>query len=284
MLRLAPIASRLDEARRHLSDPCHGKLRLHLAQWADQCASDSRAGLRWTSSQDYLCLESGGALTIDGGGEPWTLDPMCVSLSVGRFAQEAAGIRWVGSMMPVLPEAWAAVAIRTVRGGCGRGDPALLDRYFDSNVPMGNHSHFLLALVLNDSRPAVHTVGVDLAIATIDDRRLDPDCIGRAVGELTGTGCVAPPRWARTFRDVAGSSALHRDVVIGILETAVAIARPKAPQDMLGMLELLETLLLEAQRPLANPDTRAALDLIKGSSKTARAASRLLALEEQSSS
>ena len=291
MLRLAPVPSRLTQASEILKGRRHRKVRDHLRQWAEKCANDSVAGVRWTSSSYVagtythysLRLEDDGVVTTSATSEIISVYSSQWGSFSGVFTQDLAGIRWVGSLVPGLPEAWARAGISTIGPTyspkeVAHGDPALLDRYFDPTMPMGESVHLLLALMLNDARSAVFPVAVDLAIASILDSRLDADRLGQYIGDLTGTGCVTPPRWARTLRDVAGHSPVHVDAVVRVLGRAIATAEPRAPHDVLALLELFESLLLETRQTLSDLDTRGALSRFTGTSKTARAASRILNL------
>ncbi len=297
MLRLAPIPARLAEACALLTDPADQGIVDCLHEWSQRCIADSTAGIAWTTrtttSHGYTHHE----LVIDGADAVaalagWRvaehhLIPSALSLAV-PLAIDQAGIHWVDTIVPGLPEAWARSAVVRIGSTYGSadttsGEPALLDRYFDAHVPMGSSVTFLLALTLNDARRPVASAAVDLALLAISDRRLDAAGLGVDIGELIGTGCVTPARWARTLREVSLGGSVHCDAVVQVLERAIARARPRKPGDLLGLLELLEALLIEDGRSLLAPDTRAALERCTGAGKTARAAARILVLDARAS-
>jgi hypothetical protein len=157
------------------------------------------------------------------------------------------------------------------------GDPAFLERFFDHAVDLGDDANLLLALGLNDSRAAVRTMAVDVTISALDDGRLDPRGLGAQVGRLATSGLVTPSRWVRSLADLATPN--HRDAVEQLLEQSFAVCEPRKPQDLLGLLELFESLALESGAALTDDAARASLSAIAGSSKTAKAAARVLALE-----
>ena len=100
----------------------------------------------------------------------------------------------------------------------------------------------------------------------------------KCIGKLASTGVVTPSRWGRTLGNIAAASPACRAVAIDALERAIAVAEPRRPQDLLALLELLETLLLDSGTTVGSAPTRAALQDFGGSSKTASTARRLLAI------
>jgi Family of unknown function (DUF6493) len=286
MLRLAPIQDRLTQAARILKGWRHRKVRDHLHRWAEMCSGDSAAGVRWTSSSslggDYTYHHLRLVDVVTTGASDLLSSYLPRTLS-GIFTQEPAGIRWADSLVPALPEAWARAGVWTIgptysRREVAHGDPALLDRYFDPTMPMGESVHLLLALMLNDARSTVFPVAVDLAITSILDHRLNAAQLGHNIGDLTGTGCVTPPRWARTLGDVSAHSAAHLNAVLLALDRAIARAEPRVPHDVLALLDLFESLLLESRQTVCALDTREALSRLTGTTRTGRAAARILNL------
>lgn len=292
LVRLAPQDRDLADARRRLSGSTAIPpwVSSWLEQWADHCSEDASRPGAWTWSVEEHSWGTRYRLDVERAGRFSPTDsPAQVTNGHPRWArhelQDPAAMRWAGSLVPALPAAWARVGAVTIGPTSGsrevaHADPARLDRFFDPDVPLGDDPHLLLAFALNDHRPAVQTVAVDLAIAAIDDGRLDPDRLGRQIGRLAGTGLVTPSRWGRSLGDVAGHRPAHRDAVARALEVAVAVAEPQKPQDLLTLVERWETVLLESGRAVTDPAARAALAAFTGGSKTARTAARLLALEQ----
>ena len=286
LLRLRPDRDRLGEARRML--PADDAVAQWFEQWAEQCERDATRPSSWscltrtTRGYTFRELHVGGLGTLTPPS--WPLPVALGSARSRRFASDPAGVAWMGSLIPGLPASWARLAASTIGPTIGirdvaHGDPAFLERLFDQEVHLGDDANLLLALALNDQRAAVRTVAVDVTLAALDDGRLDPRGLGVQIGRLASNGLVTPSRWVRSLADVAGATCDHRAAVEQVLEQAFAIADPPKPQDLLGLLELFETLALDSGGTLTNAAARATLSRIAGTSKTAKAAARVLALE-----
>ena len=287
LLRLAPDRDRLREARGLL--PGHDPVARWFEEWAGHCERDATRPSAWscttrTTARGHtfreLHVEGLGTITPPSWPVPVTLG----SGRWGRFASDASGVAWMGSVIPGLPATWARLGACTIGPTSGlrdvaHGHPALLERFFDQDVVLGDDASLLLALALNDQRAAVRTVAVDVTISALDDRRLDPRGLGEQVGRLASTGLVTPSRWVRPLADIADATTDHRAAVLQGLEHAFAVCEPRKPQELLGLLELFETLALDSGRALTDGVARASLSRVAGTSKTAKAAARVLALD-----
>ena len=266
LLRLPPDRDSLREARRML--PADDAAARWFEEWAEQCERDAARPSSWscanrTTTRGYTFRE----LRVDGlrhhhpalrGLSPVTLG----SARWRRFASDAAGVAWMGSLIPSLPASWARLGASTIGPTSGlrdvaHGDPAFLELWFDHDVRVGDDANLLLALALNDQRAAVRTVAVDVTISALDDGRLDPRGLGMQVGRLASSGLVTPSRWVGSLADVAGVTSDHRAAVLQALEQAFAIADPRKPQDLLGLLELFEALALDSDATLTDDAARA---------------------------
>ncbi len=289
LLRLAPEPRRLNEARSALSGQRHRGARRWLEQWEEHCERDATRSGHWTCTSrtspggyTFHDLHLDGMESITPAGAP-----VEVTLRSGRwrrFAQDPAGVLWVGSIIPGLPAAWARLGASSIGPTYGprdvsHGDPAYLERFFDHAAPLGDDAYLLLALSLDDQRASVRTVATDVVIGALEDGRLDPASVGRQIGRLSSTGLVTPARWGQSLADVASAAPANRGAVMRCLEQAVAVAEPRKPQDLLPLLELLETLALESATQVTDAAARTSLTRITGTSKTAETAGRLLALE-----
>lgn len=287
LLRLAPDVRRLREARSGLRG--HERVARWLEGWAEHCERDASREAGWSASS--WTASSGSTyhdLHVDGldAITPRT-SPLTVTLVPGRwrrFAQDAAGVEWMGSIIPGLPGAWARIGASTIGPTYGirdvaHGDPAYLERFFDAEAPLSGDAQLLVALALNDQRASVRTVAVDLCVATFGDGRLVPCDLGSQIGRLASTGLVTAARWGPPLADVAAASPGHRRAVLECVQRAVAVAQPRKPQDLLTLLELFETLALETAGAVGDEAARSALTALTGTSKTGRTAARLLALE-----
>jgi len=285
LLRLRPDRDRLREACRML--PADDAVAQWFEQWAERCERDAARPSSWScathTARGYTFRE----LHVEGLGSvtppSWPL-PVSLGSARRRFASDPAGVAWMGSLIPGLPASWARLGASTIGPTNGirdvaHGDPAFLERFFDPEVLVGDDGNLLLALALNDQRAAVRTVAVDVTISALDDGRLDPRGLGVQLGRLASSGLVTPSRWVRSLADVAGTTCDHRTAVELALEQAFAVANPPKAQDLLGLLELFETLALDSGATLTDVGARASLSRLAGGSKTANAAARVLALE-----
>lgn len=297
ILRVAPVASRIREAVQLAgrSRQVSKDVRTCLEGWAQWCSRDADRASDWTSTSEIhrYGTNSYTHYQLHIAGTDDVITPKSAPLAVrlqssrwgvlsGRYSHDPVALRWVGSLVPGLPGRWAcagADAIGTTHGTkeVQHGDPGVFEAFFDPDVPLGGDAHLLLALGTNDPRAEVHSVAVDLAVAAASDARLDPTRFGGEIGRLSSTGIVTPARWGKTLRAIAEASPQHRTVVRLALEEAVAVMETRKPQDVLALLEALETLLLEDRISLTRADTRAKLGAMVGASKTGKTATRLLA-------
>jgi Family of unknown function (DUF6493) len=299
LLRLAPDTNRLEEASTTLRNFVDGvevppEVLGWIDGWTTRCQADEQP-MVWsgeplidTTYTHYpLKVQNLPSFVAPGGITITTEANTYWSALFGEFGHDLVGVRWLSTVLPGLPATWARIGAMAIGATYGtkevaHGDPGFLDRWFDPSTTFGSCAHFLLALAINDGRMVVHSVAVDLCVATIADARFDPVEFGTQIGNLASTGVVTPARWGRSLRDVAATSSLHRAQILRSLEVAVAEARPRKPQDLLALLELLETLLLESSELLRLPTIPNVLAEITGSSKTAKVAARLLTLCEPS--
>ena len=300
LLRTAPDADRIGRALSHAgtSPRVPESVRTMLAGWPQWCRADDHRATGWTvtttSSKigertywhhqlhvvgaDDVLTPAGAPLTVRLKSSRWG------SLS-DRYCNDRVGLWWTGSLLPGMPGRWACAGADAIgatydSGDVQHGDVGLFEAFFDADVPLGGDAHLLVALGTNDRRPAVHSLAVDLAVASVADGRLDHVRFGQEIGRLASTGVVAPGRWGTTLRSVADAGAAHHVFVRLAFEDAMATARPRRPQDILGLLELFETLLLEDGVTVTRPEARVALASLAATSrtsKTASAAARILA-------
>ncbi len=297
LLRVAPVAARIDGALKLAgrSPRVTTNVRAWLEGWAAWCGRDADRASAWSSTSEtneygnqsvthVQLLVSGADDVITPKGAPLAvrLQPGRWGALSGRYSHDPAALRWVGSLVPGLPGRWACAGADAIGATSGikdvqHGDRAVFEAFFDPDVPLGGDAHLLLALGTNDPRPEVHGVAVDLAVAAASDGRLDPGRLGGEIGRLSSTGVVTPARWGKTLPALAEAGPRQRVLVRYALEEAVAVMQPRKPQDVLALLEVLETLLLEDRIALTRADARANLEAMVGASKTGKTAARLLA-------
>ena len=174
-------------------------------EWAERCERDATRPSSWscatrTTTRGYtfreLHVEGLGTITPPSWPSPVTLG----SARWRRFASDAAGVAWMGSLIPGLPASWARLGASTIGSTNGfrdvaHGDPAFLERLFDQDVRLGDDANLLLAARAERPTLAVRTVAVDVTISAHDDGRLDPRGVGEQVGRLASSGLVTPACW-----------------------------------------------------------------------------------------
>ncbi len=297
LLRVAPLPARIGDAVQLAgrSRQVPKDVRTFLDGWAVWCGRDADRVSGWSSTSEThrYGKETFTHYQLHIAGTDDVITPKGAPLSVrmqssrwgalsGRYSNDPVALRWVGSLVPGLPGRWAcagADAIGTTYGTkeVQRGDRGVFEAFFDHDLPLGADAHLLLALGTNDPRPEVYGVAVDLAVGAASEARLDPARLGGEIGRLSSTGVVTPTRWGKTLRSIAEAGPQHRTLVRLALEEAVAVMEPRKPQDVLALLEALETLLLEEGVLLTRADARAKLETMVGASKTGKTATRLLA-------
>lgn len=300
LLRVVPRDDRIGEAVQLAgrSRKVPKEVRSVIGSWVEWCRRDAERVSSWsTTSETHRYADQSYThhwLHVAGADDVFTPKRMPLAVRLhsprwgalsGRFSHDPVAMRWVGSLIPGLPGRWACAGADAIGATAGtkevqHGDPGVFEAFFDPDVPLGGDAHLLLALGTDDPRSAVSGVAVDLALAAADDGRLDPIRLGGEIGRLASTGVVTPARWGRTLRAVADAGPEHRALVRLALEEAVAVVEPRRPQDVLALLEALETVLLEDGIPLTRADTRATLEAMvrtSATSKTGKAATRLLA-------
>lgn len=291
LLRVAPDRAGLELLAAALPDDrrATAAVRAWCTAWASVVHDDRAGSVSWSAPTQHHGEYAWCELSVDGidaAVRSTGLRPMRVVVGRwgGRFAQDPAGVAWMGSIVPWLPSAWARLGVATIGATAGvrdvaHGDVGYLERWFDPAVPWTDAVHLLVALALDDARSGVAAAAVDLAVAGWRDGRVDASVLGRHVGALASTAAVTPARWGRTLGEVAATGPDERDAVVEALVAAVAVAEPPRPQTMLALLELLESLVLDTGATIDDPSARAALARCTGGGKTAKVAARLLALE-----
>lgn len=154
---------------------------------------------------------------------------------------------------------------------------AYVSALFDDNRCWGDMANLLLCLSLISKSTDTRGFAVDAAIAGVETGRADSTKIAVVFGELALGGFLKPNRLAEALQQIAIVSSLHRWWV------AVAVTKMIAAfEGMPKGAHFFFDLALECLTPIGAtvPDaTRDFLQTVKGSSKAAKMAKELLALE-----
>jgi hypothetical protein len=150
----------------------------------------------------------------------------------------------------------------------------------DPDTPLTRIGRDMLCLGLNARDVAEGQMAVDLLIAAITDGRVTGPSLGMAMPRLLYSGFVKPKRWATRLTEAARQSPLHAQTVRLALEQALSDGEVTVPRDVHALMELLYELCVEASEAVTKVETRNFLSDIKGNSKAAQLARKLLAREE----
>jgi hypothetical protein len=149
---------------------------------------------------------------------------------------------------------------------------------FDVNTPLRELSTWGVIRALSDHWPFHRAMGVDLSIAAIEDGRWDPSKAGRMIA----VEIYFANRFTKTLTEIAAVSHLHAFQIAHSLIAMLAHRPLNRPSSFAGLLELLYELLEEVQIKLEDATAREYLESIKGSSKAAKCAKRILSFEPDS--
>lgn len=302
LLRLAPSQNRLDEALAILEQSAStpAEVTAWVKGWFEYCRELESHAVAWhehVSVNQYgyrfigmdvtrsAIINPLGTQHAPALAEPWMMS-----------SADHAGISLCTSLAPGLPALIAEFGIRSTGSTVGPAryqydTVGVLDPYFDDAAPLGDAAHLLLALNLNKPTPIARATAIDLAIAASQDNRLDPVLLGKHIGALSRTAVVIPSRYGAVLEEIAGAID-HPYAIVEVLESAVAtvVATTDAadpatrPRQMLNMLEVFESLVVELGCDLSPAALVALTSLSKASktSKTAKAARRILLLVKAS--
>ncbi|WP_410612181.1 DUF6493 family protein [Amycolatopsis sp. lyj-109] len=147
-------------------------------------------------------------------------------------------------------------------------DRVCLPPYLDRPHTPGFSGTLLLAAALNTKRSTAAQWGVDVVLSLLETRLLGPRALGAGLAVLGNA--LTPTRLVKRL-DVVASE--HPVAVLSVVDTLL----PALDRSMKGVFALLELAadLAERGAGTVSPDTRDWLSAFSGSSKSAKAASRL---------
>jgi hypothetical protein len=146
-------------------------------------------------------------------------------------------------------------------------------------TPLGWSSNALLAVALTEKNTVTSAAAVDLFLEAAADGRLDPQDVGRHLAMLTNSEVSKAARFAKALTPVVGMSPLIAERV-GQMICSWLSHIDAQPRDLGTVLETLELACSAAGRGVEDP-ARAQLEAASsGSSKRAKSARRLLAIDD----
>lgn len=199
-----------------------------------------------------------------------------------RDWDDAALRRWALVAFPRhrgLLEAQTAYAVSQGIDAGGTDFPEIGRAALNADRPFDWATHALVAAALLASSETMAATGVDMFEAGANDGRLDASLVGTLIRQLTAAGFGNNARAATRLRPLAAGSLIEADQVRRCL-VAWLIEGTDAPRDAHAVLEVLELACDTAAAGIRSAPARAVLEhLASGSSKRAKSAKRLLALE-----
>jgi Family of unknown function (DUF6493) len=171
----------------------------------------------------------------------------------------------------------------------------------EPDVPLMPMARLLIAVGLHAKLPELAGLATDVAIAAIDDGRIDAAQLGESLrtvwrweaarstrepsrgGKSAGSsvGFAKSNRWAKSLGDVIRASSLHAHVVACALEQVLAdkVTGRRASASVVPLLELLREASVTCGRAVS-AEVRAYLKKIGTSGKTGRVVKSLLELQD----
>ncbi len=198
-------------------------------------------------------------------------------------ATSVAAIRELQALWPLGQESCFAIAAGELAGNLDWWEArwwnrTWLEPLLDPDVPLRPMALLVLVLELAAKEPGEQGFATDIAVAAINDGRLDGIKLGSLMAELLPTGLIKAARWAKSLADVARSSPLHAEVVRVAVSRSLRGNIKKLPKDLHALVDLLKELVAETETPV-DADARNFLTRISGSTKLAKATKAILACD-----
>ena len=146
----------------------------------------------------------------------------------------------------------------------------------DPDLPLKPMALLLLVLGLAAKEPGEQGLATDVAIAAINDGRLDGAKLGTGLTQLIATGLIKAARWAKALENVSRASTLHAEVVREAIVRSLRGDPASMPKDLHALVEVLKELVVESQSAIDGA-AREFLEQLSGSGKLAKSAKSILA-------
>jgi len=210
-----------------------------------------------------------------------TRDVKAIVLGIRTWGEDDQ--RWAVSAAPGYVEL-AALPALAASLSYGRVPMAVaLEPVLDPDQTVGQVFSLLLAIALTCDDATTQIVAQDSYVVLIDDGRLDVEQTASALASFIAAGRAKTNRVAEGLKIIAGAGDLHGDEICRMLDLVVANLTD-APANAHTLLELSHELHVVYGRTVANERTRSNLEAwSSGSSRRAKAANQLLAVEDRPS-
>jgi hypothetical protein len=200
--------------------------------------------------------------------------------------EDALGARWLMTLLPAFPEIQFARALSAIVDFVDvnpyRHPEVVLEWMLDPGVPLRDPAWTAVAAALLAKSPDLRRAATDVAVATVEDGRFDPERLGHGIAWLCTNGIGTLTRIEAPLRDAARVSPLHAVQVLRALE-AFLVGCPSEQKHLHVPLGLALDLAVGAGISLDSEAARLVVERIAGSasrsSKVGKAAHGLLGLE-----
>jgi Family of unknown function (DUF6493) len=194
----------------------------------------------------------------------------------------AETVRWAGTVWPANREPYYARGAFELAGNIDWWSARWHVRYFLEPLlyptePAREMGTLLIAVGLGAKEDGERGLATDVAIATIDEKRLDPERLGTIIGALYNPRLMKGSRLAKSLVEVSRFSPRHAQGVSDIVETILSELHSPVPTDLYALLSLENELLASLGHGLQRSQARDYLTGIEGSGKAADLARQLLA-------
>lgn len=186
---------------------------------------------------------------------------------------------WPGGRHSLLPPGVQAILTNIDWQTKNWGDIDYIERLLDPDFAMDQMACALLGAALCAAEPGQSSMATDVLIAGIDDGRIDFETLAGALALVLPMTPTKPARWVRPLTDAAKVSELHARAVRFALMDVLGELVERKPAEIVGLLQLLYELSVEAGGAIEPTDAREALESMGGSGKAAKLAKSLLALK-----
>lgn len=190
---------------------------------------------------------------------------------------------WATNLFPSMRESilslgvnWGVLLLDEVSSG-DRGIRAFFEMLAEPGAPLGRQAYVMMLVGLLMKDPEFAAFSRDAVIQAIDERRLDPEQMGKRVAQFLHSDRAKPKRLATSMREIARVSAIHSDAMLCLLCCSFHGDSKSLHRDASAILEFLLELLTESGGRIESVDTQNYLSSIKASGKTAKLVKSLLA-------
>lgn len=190
---------------------------------------------------------------------------------------------WATNLFPSMRESilglgvnWGVLLLDEVSSS-DRGIRAFFEMLAEPGAPLGRQAYVMMLIGLLMKDPEFAGFSRDAVIQAIDERRLDPEQMGKRVAQFLHSDRAKPKRLASSMREIARVSSVHSDAMLRLICCSFHGDSKNLHKDASAILELLLELLTASGSRIENEDIQNYLSNLKIGGKTAKLVKSLLA-------